>query len=79
MPTYDMRDLDGVEHELLCTIAEMEEKKKQGWVMVFGAAKNSIIRGRTHSGQGGGMHTSSEWKDSLRRIRDNHPGSTIDV
>ena len=79
MPTYDMRDPDGVEHELLCTIAEMEEKKKQGWTMVFGTAKNSIIRGRTHSGQGGGMHTSSEWKDSLRRIRDNHPGSTIDV
>ena len=29
MPTYDMKDPDGVEHELLCTIAEMEEKKKR--------------------------------------------------
>jgi len=79
MPTYDMKDPDGVEHELLCTIAEMEEKKKQGWTMIFAPAKNNIIRGRTHSGQGGGMHTSQEWKDSLQRIKDNHPGSTIDI
>jgi len=79
MPTYNMKDPDGVEHEFICTIAEMEEKKEQGWTIVFTPAKNNIIRGRTHSGQGGGMHTSSEWKDSLRRIRDAHPGSTIDV
>ncbi len=79
MPTYDMKDPDGVEHELLCTISEMEEKKKQGWTTVFTTAKNSIIRGRTHSGQGGGMHTSNEWKDTLRRIKSNNPGSTIDV
>lgn len=74
-----MKDPDGVEHEIFCTISEMEEKKKQGWTNLIVAAKNSIIRGRTHSGQGGGMHTSNEWKDSLRRIRDAHPGSTIDV
>ena len=79
MPTYIMKDPDGVEHELLCTISEMEEKKKQGWTTVFTPSPNSIIRGRTHSGQGGGMHTSNEWKDTLRQIKANNPGSTIDV
>lgn len=79
MPTYDMKDPSGVEHEFICTIAEMEEKKKQGWTNLIVSAKNSIIRGRTHSGQGGGMHTSNEWKDTLRKIKDAHPHSTIDV
>ena len=79
MPTYSMKDPDGVEHEMICSISEMEEKKKQGWTMVFTTAKNSIIRGRTHSGQGGGMHTSDSWKDTLRKIKDAHPHSTIDV
>ena len=74
-----MKDPDGVEHEMICSISEMEEKKKQGWTMVFTTAKNSIIRGRTHSGQGGGMHTSDSWKDTLRKIKDAHPHSTIDV
>ena len=79
MPKYTMKDPDGVEHELSCTISEMEEKKKQGWSMVFTPSPNSIIRGRTHSGQDGGMHTSNEWKDTLRQIKANNPHSTIDV
>lgn len=79
MPTYTMKSPDGVEHELFCTISEMEEKKKQGWTMIFVPSPNSIIRGRTHSGQGGGMHTSNEWKDTLRQIKANNPHSTIDV
>ena len=30
MPTYDMKDPEGVEHELLCSIADMEKKKEEG-------------------------------------------------
>ena len=69
----------GEKEEVLCSIADMEAMKLEGWTLVFGAAKNSIIRGRTHSGQGGGMHTSDSWKDTLRKIKDGNPGSTIDV
>lgn len=74
-----MKSPTGEVKEVICTISEMQEKKKQGWSMVFTPAKNNIIRGRTHSGQGGGMHTSNEWKDTLRQIKANNPGSTIDV
>ena len=35
MPTYIMKDPDGVEQEFLCTIAEMQAKKVLGWTMVF--------------------------------------------
>ena len=31
MPSYTMKDPDGVEHDMICSIAEMEEKKEQGW------------------------------------------------
>jgi len=30
MPTYNMKDPDGVEHEFLCSIADMEKKKTKG-------------------------------------------------
>ena len=75
MPSYTMKDPDGVEHDLLCTIAEMEEKKEQGWRMKFLAPKNNLI------GHTGDIisHTSQGWKDTLRRIKDNSPGSDIDT
>ena len=38
-----MKDPDGVEHDFLCTIAEMEEKKEQGWRVVFSAPKHNLI------------------------------------
>ena len=79
MPRYRMRDKDGVEHDIACTIAEMEELKTQGWETVFVPNPNSIISGRDMSGHGGGHATSDGWKDTLRRIRDNNPHSTIDV
>jgi len=80
MPTYRMVNPEtGEAEDVLCTISDMEVLKQQGWVHVLVASPNSIIRGRTHSGQGGGMHTSDSWKDTLRRIKDNHPHSTIDV
>ena len=69
----------GEAEDISCTVADMAVLKQEGWVMVFTPNRNSIIRGRTHSGQGGGMHTSDSWKDTLRKIRDDHPGSTIDV
>ena len=40
MPTYLMKDPEGVEHEFICTIAEMEAKKEEGWTTVFSPPKN---------------------------------------
>ena len=70
-----MKDPEGVEHDIMCSIAEMEEKKEQGWVMVFKAPKNNLI------GHTGDIlsHTSSGWNDVLGKIRDSHAGSTIET
>ena len=75
MPSYSMKDPDGVEHDFICSIAEMQEKKEQGWVMVFKPTKNNFI------GHTGDVisHTSDSWKDTLKRIKANNPGSTIDI
>ena len=75
MPTYTMKDPDGIEHEFLCTIAEMQTKKGLGWTMVFQPAKNNLIG---HTGDIIG-HTSQGWRDTLRRIKANSPGSDIDT
>ena len=73
MPSYTMKDPDGVEHDLLCTIAEMEEKKEEGWIMVFHPPKNNLI------GHTGDVlsHTSEDWNSVLKNIKSHHPGSTI--
>jgi len=73
MPSYTMKDPDGVEHDLLCTIAEMEEKKEEGWIMVFHPPKNNLI------GHTGDIisHTSEDWNSVLKNIKSHHPGSTI--
>ena len=70
-----MKDVDGVEHDLLCSISDMEKKKEEGWTMVFSPPKNNLI------GHTGDVisHTSQGWKDTLRRIKDNSPGSDIDT
>ena len=75
MPSYTMKDPDGVEHDLLCTIAEMEEKKEQGWRMRFQPPKNNLI---PHTGDII-SHTSDDWKDVLKRIKDKSPGSNIEI
>ena len=75
MPTYIMKDPEGVEHEFLCSIADMEKKKVEGWTMVFRPAKNNLIG---HTGEIL-SHTDDGWKDTLRRIRDNNPHSDIEV
>ena len=75
MPSYTMKDPDGVEHDFLCTIAEMEEKKEQGWRVVFSAPKNNLI---PHTGDII-SHTSEGWKDVLKRIKDKSPGSDIEI
>ena len=69
----------GEAEDITCSVADMEVLKLEGWVMVFTPNPNSIIAGRDHSGQGGGQGTSEGWKDLLRRIKANNPGSTIDV
>ena len=75
MPSYTMKDPEGVEHDILCSIAEMEEKKEQGWVMVFKPPKNNLIG---HTGDVF-SHTSADWKDVLKNIRDKNIGSTIEI
>jgi len=77
MPQYRMKDTDGVEHDIACTISEMEKLKGEGWTTVFVPNPNSIISGRDMSSHAG--RTDDGWKDNLRRIRDLNPGSTIDV
>ena len=76
MPSYTMKDPDhGVEHDIMCSIAEMEEKKNQGWVMVFKPPKNNLI------GHTGDIisHTSDGWKEVLQKVKDNSPGSNIEI
>jgi|TARA_Y100000310_G_C20555716_1_gene750396 hypothetical protein len=75
MPSYTMKDPDGVEHDLVCTIAEMVEKKEQGWSVVFSLVKHGII------GHTGDVisHTPDTFKDRLREIKNKHPGSTIEI
>ena len=75
MPSYTMKDPDGVEHDLLCTIAEMEEKKEEGWTMVFSPPKNNLI------GHTGDVisHTSDGWKEVLQKIKSKSPGSDIEI
>ena len=73
MPSYTMKDPDGVEQDLLCSIADMEKKKEEGWIMVFHPPKNSLI------GHTGDVisHTSEDWNSVLKNIKSHHPGSTI--
>ena len=75
MPSYTMKDPDGVEHEIFCSISEMEEKKEQGWSVVFNLVKHGII------GHTGDVisHTPDTFKDRLREIKNKHPGSTIEI
>ena len=75
MPTYVMKDPEGVEQEFICSVAEMLEKKENGWTTVFSPAKNNLI------GHTGDVisHTSQGWRDVLRNIKGNVPGSDIDT
>jgi len=75
MPTYIMKDPDGMEHEFICSISAMEKKKTEGWTTVFSPAKNNLI------GHTGDVisHTSQGWKDVLRNIKGIVPGSDIDT
>ena len=69
----------GEAEDVSCSVADMETLKQEGWVMVFTPNPNSIISSRDHSGNAGGHGSDEGWKDTLRRIRDNNPGSTSDV
>ena len=70
-----MKYPEGVEHDIMCSIAEMEEKKEQGWRVVFSPPKHNLI------GHTGDVisHTSADWKDVLKNIRDKNIGSTIEI
>ena len=75
MPSYTMKDPDGLEHDLLCSIADMEQKKEEGWTMVFHPPKNNLI------GHTGDVisHTSDGWKEVLQKIKSKSPGSDIEI
>ena len=75
MPSYTMKDPDGVEQDFICSIADMEKKKEEGWTMVFSPPKNNLI------GHTGDVisHTSDGWKDVLRKIKSKSPGSDIEI
>ena len=75
MPSYTMKDPDGVEHDMICSIADMEEKKEQGWRNVFQPPKNNLI------GHTGDVisHTSDGWKEVLQKIKSKSPGSDIEI
>ena len=60
-------------------MADMEVLKQEGWTMVFTPNKNSIISGRSWSGNSGGSQTSDVCKDRMREIKKNHPKGNIDV
>ena len=73
MPSYTMKNPEGIEHDMICTIADMEQKKEEGWTMVFSPPKNNLI------GHTGDVlsHTSEDWNSVLNNIKSHHPGSTI--
>ena len=75
MPTYVMKDPDGMEHEFICSIAAMGKKKEEGWTTVFSPPKNNLI------GHTGDVisHTSSGWQDVLKTIKGSNRGSTIET
>ena len=75
MPTYSMKDPDGMEHEFICSIAAMEKKKEEGWTMIFSPPKNNLI------GHTGDIisHTSQDWKDLLKNIKDQSPGADFEI
>ena len=75
MPTYSMKDPDGMEHEFICSIDAMEKKKLEGWTMVFSPPKNNLI------GHTGDVisHTSDGWKEVLQKIKSKSPGSDIEI
>ena len=75
MPSYTMKDSEGVEHDMICTIADMEQKKEEGWTMVFHPPKNNLI------GHTGDIisHTSDGWKEVLQKVKEKSPGSTIEI
>jgi len=75
MPSYIMKDPEGIEHDMICTIADMEQKKEEGWTMVFSPPKNNLI------GHTGDVisHTSDGWKEVLQKIKSKSPGSDIEI
>tara|TARA_B100001750_G_scaffold232078_1_gene230845 strand:- start:1356 stop:1598 length:243 start_codon:yes stop_codon:yes gene_type:complete len=80
MPTYRLIHPEtGEVEDYLVRVSEYQAMKEQGFVQVLASGSGGIISGRDHSGHGGGHGTSDGWKDVLRRIKSNNPGSTIDV
>ena len=75
MPSYTMKNPEGIEHDMICTIADMEQKKEEGWTMVFHPPKNNLI------GHTGDVisHTSDGWKEVLQKIKSKSPGSDIEI
>ena len=70
---YNYYSFSRKKKNLFETSRSSEKKKAEGWTMVFHPPKNNLI------GHTGDVisHTGSGWNDVLGKIRDAHPGSTI--
>lgn len=76
MPTYQVRHKKtGKVHEMFCSISEMEQYEKDH-------PNHEVIIGLPgiHSGIGLGVRKNDQgFKDVLRQIKKNHPGSTVNT
>jgi hypothetical protein len=72
MPTYTLRNKKtGETWEVLCPWEEMKKKLSDDVEQVLGTPSFITMHGGTLS------KTSSDYRDNLKRIKKDHPGSTI--
>ena len=72
MPTYTLRSKKtGETWEVLCPHEKMKEKLSDDIERVLSAASFITMPGGTLS------RTSSDYRENLKRIKKNHPGSTV--
>ncbi len=77
MPTYTLRNKKTHERsEIFCNWNELKEMLKKDPNLVMMLTTPKIISG---IGSVSGRHTDDGWKDTLKQIKKNNPGSNIKV